>query len=520
MKPNLTILDLFKKEELQELQDAFANAAGLASLITDPRGNPVTRESKFTRLCNLIRQSPQGRENCKRSDEAIGTGDGKTAKMQPCLSCGIWDAGVPIIVGGVHVANWLIGQVRNDEISEKQVLAYADEIGADRDAYSKAFSEVPLMSLERFREAAEALVVIARNLSERAFNNVKQKQLLKEWSRTLTHLEESQLRNQAFLAAIPDLILRFDQEGVILDVHEGEESKALVAPELLMGKPLKDFVPPEIAKLTEEKLSLLETTGEMQVYDYSLPEEGRQRDFECRLVRSGKSEAMAIIRDVTDRNEAFRQLKGSLREKEVLIRELFHRTKNNMQMIRSLLSLQAGCYEDPQIVSALQEAEMRILAMALVHQQLYHSGDLSSIDLAGYIKELAGTIIENLTGEDLSIQLEQELSPLGVLIDVAIPVGLILNELISNSVRHGFRNRREGTIRIALSDLGEGTFLLQYRDDGEGPEDNFRLESQTTLGLQTVRILVQQLEGSIEWQIGQGLDYTLTLKNSGYKERV
>jgi two-component sensor histidine kinase/ligand-binding sensor protein len=520
MNPDLSILDLFKKEELQQLQDAFSDATGVASLITDPEGNPLTRESNYTKLCTLIRETAEGLGNCRISNATIGKGGVRGFTIQPCLSCGIWAAGTPITVGGVHIANWLIGQVRDEQINADQVLSYAERIGADKERYAEAFQELPSMSLDRLKKVAEALVVLARNLSERAFTNVKQKQLIKEWSITLNKLEQSQARNEAFLSAIPDLILQFDRKGIIIDVHEGEEGKALASPELIKGEPIAKFVPPEIAKLTNEKLSLLYEEEKMQVFDYTLELGGLTKEFECRLVQSGRDEALAIIRDVSQRNEAFRQLKGSLREKEVLIQELFHRTKNNMQMIRSLLSLQANCYEDPKIVSALQEAEMRILAMALVHQQLYHSGDLSSIDLQSYVGELATTIIDSLGRDDLSINFISSVEPFKVLIDVAIPVGLIINELISNSIHHAFKNRKEGEIEIKIIQ-GEGEdFLLHYRDDGENPEPGFSLDKIKTLGLQTVQILVQQLNGSINWEESGGLEYRIALTNSGYKERI
>jgi ligand-binding sensor protein len=139
--------DLFNIEEIQGIQDSFANATGVASIITQPDGTPITHPSNFCRLCvDIIRKTEKGRANCYRSDATLGRCNPSGPIISPCLSGGLWDAGASITVGGKHIANWLIGQVRDTTQNEKQMLRYADEIGADREEFRRALAEVPVMS--------------------------------------------------------------------------------------------------------------------------------------------------------------------------------------------------------------------------------------------------------------------------------------------------------------------------------------------------------------------------------------
>ncbi len=167
--------ELFDPEELQRIQDTFSEVAGVASIITAPDGTPLTRPSNFTRLCfGIIRKTEQGLRNCYKSDAALGAYDPAGPRVMQCLSCGLWDAGAAITVDGRHVANWLIGQVRNEGTDRDRAIRYAREIGADPDDFLAAFEEVPVMALSDFQRIARALQVFANELSTKAYQNVLQ----------------------------------------------------------------------------------------------------------------------------------------------------------------------------------------------------------------------------------------------------------------------------------------------------------------------------------------------------------
>lgn len=165
--------DIFNPEDIQRLQDLFADTNGVASIITNPEGAPITKPSNFCRLCiDIIRKTEKGLANCYQSDAVIGRQNPAGPVVQPCLSGGLWDGGASITVGGKHIANWLIGQVRNDELDEQKMMRYADEIGANRIDFMEALNQVPVMSLEQFNKVSQLLFTFANELSEKAYNNL------------------------------------------------------------------------------------------------------------------------------------------------------------------------------------------------------------------------------------------------------------------------------------------------------------------------------------------------------------
>ena len=171
--------DLFHLDDIQRLQDDFAKATGVASMITSPDGSPLTSPSGFCRLCkDIIRKTEQGCANCRKSDAMLGLPHTDGPKVQPCMSAGLWDAGTAITVGGKHIANWLVGQVRDESQSEDTMRAYARDIGADEEAFIEAFYEVPAMSQEQFEQIAQALFTIAGYLSDIAYQNIQQARLI------------------------------------------------------------------------------------------------------------------------------------------------------------------------------------------------------------------------------------------------------------------------------------------------------------------------------------------------------
>ncbi|HEX7494505.1 MAG TPA: PocR ligand-binding domain-containing protein, partial [Bacteroidales bacterium] len=164
--------DIFNLDDIQRIQDLFADATGVASIITYPDGTPITRPSNFCRLCNeIIRKTDIGLTNCFKSDAEIGRSNLSGPVIQPCLSGGLWDAGASIIVGGNHIANWLIGQVKNEELDLKYMRQYARKIGADEEDFMNALEEVPVMSKMKFAKVANMLFAFANEISSKVYQN-------------------------------------------------------------------------------------------------------------------------------------------------------------------------------------------------------------------------------------------------------------------------------------------------------------------------------------------------------------
>ena len=205
------LIDLFNLEEIQRLQDLFADVNGVASLITLPDGTPITRPSKFTHFCNdIIRGTDKGCSNCNKSDQLIGRHNPDGPNIQICLSGGLWDAGSGITVGGKHIANWIIGQVRNGEIDEQRLQQQAQEIGANDQEYIEAYKKVPVMSVEQFRKVSNLLFEFANNLSDKAYNNLQLKKQIFDHEKTIELLRESEENLRYIIKHDPNAIAVYD----------------------------------------------------------------------------------------------------------------------------------------------------------------------------------------------------------------------------------------------------------------------------------------------------------------------
>jgi PAS domain S-box-containing protein len=226
--------------------------------------------------------------------------------------------------------------------------------------------------------------------------------------------------------------------------------------------------------------------------------------------------------DITERKQAEDSLKASLAEKNVLIRELYHRTKNTLQVIHSMLVLQAASMPDnAQVQKLVQDMENRIMTIALVHKKLYQVQDLSRLNISEYLQELAHLILQNCRASFGQISLTFDIEAIPMLFDVVIPCGLIVNELLSNAVRYAFPGEREGEIAIKLFRNENGKLELHVADNGVGVPPGFDFRHQDTLGLQSVVALAEhQMQGSIRFTGDNGVKCVVEFPDNLYTERV
>jgi PAS domain S-box-containing protein len=225
--------------------------------------------------------------------------------------------------------------------------------------------------------------------------------------------------------------------------------------------------------------------------------------------------------DITERKQAEEKIKQSLAEKETLLRELYHRTKNNMGVINALLGLQASYFEDERLQKAFEETQDRIRSMALVHQKLYEAKDLSYINLKDYITDLVELLLDSHTPSADQISFETEMDDVLVLIDTAVPCGLILNELISNSLKHAFPAGRTGVIQIHLHRTENGEIQLGVADNGVSIPPGYDLRQDGQMGLQTLFTLAEnQLRAQVAFNTETGVACQLLFRDNLYQARV
>jgi two-component sensor histidine kinase len=214
--------------------------------------------------------------------------------------------------------------------------------------------------------------------------------------------------------------------------------------------------------------------------------------------------------DITERREAENGLRKSLEEKELLLREIHHRVKNNLQVISSLFNLQAQTIKDPNVLAALKESHNRVRSMALVHHMMYQAADFAAIDLVDYVQTLTRSLYRAYTIDPEAVLLSVDIANVRLAIDAAIPCGLIINELVSNALRHAYPAGRRGTMSVTLVRNENGTHTLTVRDDGVGLPADLVLPPTATLGLALVETLSAQLEGTLSIDRSRGTAVSVT----------
>lgn len=213
-----------------------------------------------------------------------------------------------------------------------------------------------------------------------------------------------------------------------------------------------------------------------------------------RIVFGGKPGAIATLVDITGAKRAEEEMKAALAEKEVLLREVHHRVKNNMQIISSLLDLQSDSISDERTRSCLRESQNRVRSMALIHERLYQSKNFSSIDLGEYIRDLSNYLFDSYGVAIERVSLDIDAGNIALEINRAVPCGLIINELISNALKHAFPDGRSGQLSVRVGS-DEETITLEVADTGRGMPAGLDIQTTGTLGLQLVLLLAKQLGG-------------------------
>jgi PAS domain S-box-containing protein len=246
------------------------------------------------------------------------------------------------------------------------------------------------------------------------------------------------------------------------------------------------------------------TTGKPLRSDYRVvARDGRVIWFHCeaKLVRDRDGRPWllhGVAFDITERKLAEQRLLATVEEKDVLLREIHHRVKNNLAVISSLFYLQSTHTRDPATLELLQESQDRVRSMALVHELLYGSENLAAVDFSQYAADLCAQLIATYSPASGLVRFTKDLEPVRLGIDQAVPCGLVLNEIVSNALKHAFPAGRPGTVRLTLRRRGEGECLVSVADDGVGLPAGLDLAAAGSLGLRLIRTLARQLDGRIE----------------------
>jgi PAS domain S-box-containing protein len=226
---------------------------------------------------------------------------------------------------------------------------------------------------------------------------------------------------------------------------------------------------------------------------------------------------VAVEQDITEEKIKDRQLKETLKEKEIMFKEIHHRVKNNLQIVSSLLNMQADICSNPETLDALNITKNRILSMALVHENLYKSDNMNKIKIGNYVEMLSKNIYFTYGVDYNKVKLNLNANGVEVNLDTSIPVGLMLNELISNSLKHAFPGDLKGDISVEFKNLSGGYYFLRVKDNGVGLPENFDPGNHNTLGINLIKLLNEQLDGELAINGHNGTDVSVKFKELRYR---
>ncbi|MGA7628206.1 MAG: PAS domain S-box protein [Methanoregula sp.] len=330
-------------------------------------------------------------------------------------------------------------------------------------------------------------------------------------------LIDNEQRYRVLLLNANDTVIIFepsgDQIGRIIEVNAMATTMFGYSTDEILNMKIADFgiskSDEKYMKIYEELLTTSHTVFETEIRKKSghlLPVEVSIRLFTFQ----DRPTVLASIRDISQRKATEKAIQESLLEKQLLLKEIHHRVKNNLQVIISLLNLQSRYITDPATLAVIMESQHRVKAMALVHEQLYQTRRFAAINFKNYTQALTGNLMSSINAPfqkiDMNIDIEENV---WINIDAAIPLGLILSELVSNSMKYAFPDASKGRIDISLKPDNNGNYVLIVKDNGIGMPEDFNWEQTRSLGLRLIRMLTRQIEGTIQRLPGEGTGFRI-----------
>jgi PAS domain S-box-containing protein len=331
-------------------------------------------------------------------------------------------------------------------------------------------------------------------------------------------LRESEAKARTLLENLPQRIFFKDLNSVYKSCNDNYAQDLGITPEEIAGKTDYDFYPKELAEKYRKDDQKVVKSGKTEDIEEEYIRKGRKLWVQTvkTPVRSqgGKTTGvLGIFWDITARRRAEQQIKASLREKEVLLQEIHHRVKNNMQIISSILNLQSRKITDNQILDIFKSSQDRIKSMALIHDRLYQTKDIARVDFVEYTRDLTNHLFSAHRTDPQTIKLNINIKDIFLDINTAIPCGLIINELVSNSLKHAFPNGKKGEIKIFMHPLNKNEVELIVSDNGVGFPKDVDFRDKKSLGLHLVALLAEdQLYGEIKIDRNRGTEFQIRLK--------
>lgn len=338
-------------------------------------------------------------------------------------------------------------------------------------------------------------------------------------------LIESEAKFRNFVETTPDMIWEIDSNGTFIYISPQSEAILGYKPEELIGTRIFELIKPESLETITE--SFMDHVGNDQYFKTlvvpALNKKGEELILEIRSAKIVEEDNNypgfeGIARDITDITRATNQLLNSINEKNILLKEVHHRVKNNMQIISSLINLQIEHLSDKYAINTLKESQNRIITMATLHEKLYLTSNFTRINQEEYVSSLVRGLFSSYAAND-RIKSIIKVDPVDLNIETSVPCGLIINELVSNSIVHGFPDDMTGSICVSLKSIGD-KYELRVVDDGVGFPNDVNFKDTDSLGLELVQNLVYQLDGQIELIQNDKTEFKIIFSELKYQERL
>ncbi|MEI7663530.1 MAG: histidine kinase dimerization/phosphoacceptor domain -containing protein [Bacteroidota bacterium] len=358
--------------------------------------------------------------------------------------------------------------------------------------------------------------------AELAENNLKLKEEIKERKHAEQAFQQSEIQYHNTLNSIPDLIFVVDRNFRIVLMNSAlkDGQKTVGLSDDVVGKHIQESSS-FITAASILDLQAVFDSGEISIREQQIFVNDQVYHMENRKIPIFKNneviQVMTILRDRSKEKEVEELKQRNAEQKEIMLREIHHRVKNNLTIVISLLNLQLRNNANPELTRIIRDIEMRIRSMALIHEHLYRSENIDVIPLASYLHSLASIITSTFSGHRIS--LVTHLEPAGVNIETALPIGLIANELLTNAYKYAFPDHKPGEIDIHLKKDSDDLYTLVIRDNGVGLPAGFSLDSEKSLGMFIVRLLVEQIDGTLEIDQQQGTAFIIRFRNLTVKSR-
>jgi PAS domain S-box-containing protein len=356
-------------------------------------------------------------------------------------------------------------------------------------------------------------VIFLNDLKRAQITLKKNKEVISERKKQLDFITSNML----------DIISESDVNGVLKYVSPSTQQLLGYSPQELVGHSLYELIHPDdrekVRQIIEKSSNV---TEDLRVESRLKTAEGKYIWIETTgkpvVDEKGFRGFIYSGRDITEQKKSAEYIKKSLEEKEALLREIHHRVNNNLQVISSLLSLQSDNVRDPRDHELFVESQNRVRTMAMIHEKLYQSDKFNSINFSDYLKTLINRLIYDYSQELGHIDLELDIENVDLNIETSVPCGLIINELVSNSLKHAFPHGRNGKIIVKFHKIKD-KYVLMVGDNGIGPLEKSVLESSKKLGFNLVKSLIKQLDASLEILESEGTLYRITFAELTYQKR-